>query len=205
MLASPNTESPRPKRKIRRSEDRAIDTSPIIQRLRGATDPNKPEQRWNDVYRKLCDHPLMRRADGRAACEETIRTRVSFDGNLRSSTWFYVDADGLLHAVETNAKTDSGEEPAVDPTVVEAFLGGRVIGERGGNLYWFDPIPRTEREFTKTCGVTGTPQYARVSRTSYRQGKALDAEESETFLGFPNDTREAILSKAPANPTASVH
>lgn len=207
MLASPNTDNtvpPRLKRKIRRSEDRAIDTSPVIQRLRGATEAGRPAQRWDDIYRKLCDHPLMRRDDGRAACEATIRVRVSRDGNLRSSTWFYVDGDGFLHAVPANRFT-SGEEPTVDPTVVEAFLGGRVIGERGENLYWFDPIPRTDRQFARTCEATGTPRYENVSSTSYRQGKALTAEEAETFLGFPNDTREAILTKAPANPTASVH
>lgn len=187
-----NHTRPRRRGQHSRAEDRTIDTKPILRRLRGGVG-----RVWDELYSELCQHPLMRRPDGRAEGEAAISEHVSAHQADRAWTTFFVDEGGILRQRPDNTTVKPAKAPDHDQAALDAFLAGRVIGERSGNLFWFDPIPRDVKTFQSVCKDTGRPKYTREPKTYFRQGRPLDEEEVETFAAFPALERRNVLNRAP--------
>ncbi len=157
-----------------------IDTRPVEHRLHGGI--GKP---WSHVLGKINKLKGMRYPATRAAYLRCVGEQVAPSEGALPGAEFYVDENGNL-ARRDPAKDDRPSETVVLSTEIEAFLDRRSIGKRGQTLFWFEP----------------TARYSDAERTRFRQGRALNEEESAIFADLDEADRVEILSRDPARSPA---
>ncbi len=202
------------RRKLRggSSRDRRveIDLRAITKRIEAAavgasvklTDAN-PGTRFDDLYKELCDHPLMLRPTGRRAGDNLINAIIDNGGP------YFVDDDGILRKHEMSdvtrihrqllKKGKSEHELArlFPKEQLDTFLEKRIVGKVSGVLFWFVPVRHVETQFNGTDPNSGRPTFWKKSETSYRQDAALAPEEMTFFKALPELIQRNILARAP--------
>lgn len=175
-----------------------IDTRPVHHRLNGGVGTD-----WNVVLGKINGLNGMRRPETRAAYLRCVGDNVATSEDVLPNAKFYVDALGrLARREQAKIANDGSARPVVLSKEVVDFLDRRSIGTRGDTLFWFDPIPSKTRKFAGNDPRTGVPIYYDQRRTAFRQGRALNDEETATFVDLDEAVRVEILAKAPAHSPA---
>ncbi len=171
-----------------------INVKPVTRRL-----TRMVGQQWTHVSATIDGLDGMHRAEIRSAYLRCVGENVATSEEVQPNAPYYVDANGCL-ARRASTKTEVAQptDATVLPEEAQAFLANRVIGVRGETYFWFDPIPSKMKTFAKTCPNTGTPVYHHMRTTAFRQGRALNQAETETFKDFDPAVCDAILAKAPA-------
>ncbi len=164
---------------------------------------SNPGTRFDDLYKKLCDHRLMRSPTKRHAGDILIRTLISNNGP------YFVDEDGILRKREMSdvtrdskrllKKGNSESELArlFPKEQLDVFLEKRVIGKVSGKLFWFVPVRHEEPQFNGVDPNSGRPKFWKKTETSYRQDAALEPEEIAFFNALPELIQRNILARAP--------
>lgn len=198
-----------------------LDLRPITARLFAAAldegeepTPPRPGVSWNELYRVLCAHPLMRREDGRREADALIRAQVAVSSAEYEQRTFFIDDEGLLRrraATEDELKMkrryaeDRANKRAHTPEMIHAlkiFLDDRIVGRRKSVYYWFKKIVVKETIFTGLNPATGLPIYRVHESVRYCQDRPLTSREAELFNGFPEVLRRDVLASAPIPLTA---
>jgi hypothetical protein len=199
-----------------------LDLRPITARLYAAAlaegelpTPHRPGISWNELYRSLCAHPLMRREDGRREGDALIRAQIAMSPEEYDQRTYFLDEDGLLRRraatqeeLEMKRKYTEylANKRAYSPEMIHAlkiFLDNRIVGRRKSIHYWFKKVVVKESVFTGLNPTTGLPIYRVREAVRFCQDRPLTSREVELFKGFPQVLTRDVLASAPIPPMLS--